>query len=130
VLRIGGNPVLASGDRQISPEYWPPVRTRGGELRDLLLLLADHGAKHLSNCLEWLCDVSRLLLNGAPWDYFASHCLRSLGLARHSSAELMQAPVLKCSPPTTTRFEPCVLKCSRPVDSGRLPRVLHQIGFA
>jgi hypothetical protein len=107
---------------------------------DLLLLLAEHGAKHLFTRLEWLCDVSRLLMVGDPWDYprllaraRASHGLRSLGLALLLSAELLHAPVpadvLSAVVDATVRTLRDEVLASISIDSAGLPPVLHAARF-
>jgi hypothetical protein len=95
-------------------ELWAhsgPKRLWGHELRSvaedhLLLLLAEHGAKHLYTRLGWLCDVGRLLTIGGPWDYSqlmarakASKCLTSFAVTLLLAAELINVPV----PPAALR---------------------------
>jgi hypothetical protein len=129
-------------------ELWArsePTRLWGHELAsvardDLLLLLAEHGAKHLFTRLEWLCDVSRLLSIGGAWDFpallaraRANQCLRSLGLALLLSAELLNAPVpasvLAASVDATVRRLKDTVLASISIGSVGLPPVLRAAGF-
>jgi hypothetical protein len=82
-----------------------PLRIWGRELSglsrdDLLLVLAEHGAKHRFLRLEWLCDVARLLLLEGTWDWplllaraKVGKCRRSLALALLLSSELFGSKV-------------------------------------
>jgi len=84
----------------------------GGE--DLALFLCAHGAKHLWERLEWLCDLAALLARrpGLDWDAMLARARRRgaeriVLLALHLAHELLGARFLTVSARGRARIGPC-----------------------